>query len=204
MHALAFLVLQATSTSISAPDAIPSGWPWSTIWTAVTALAVVITGAIIGYQAYAAAKALRFEAFEAAQRIFVEPCFLKNRGMVLKKQRALTANEWTGDEREAALDVCRQMDRIAHLFWQRSIKKKRALTAWDDPVGKAWLVLEQLVEHERTKIGWPQKWYAFEFFGAAAIESLNRKPEGPWRHWQVAPQGNFRRPGMAKIPDPLT
>lgn len=144
-------------------NTIFGGWPWATIWTAVAAFAVVITGAIICYQAGVAAKALRFEAFAEAQRIFTKPCFVKNRGMVFKKRRALAENEWTGDEREAALDVCRQMDRIAHLYWQGSIKKKLALMAWDDPVGKAWFVLEPLVEHERTDNGWPQKWYAFQF-----------------------------------------
>src|SRR5437899_1359686 len=73
------------------------------------------------------------------------------------------------DEAETsnALEVCRKLDEFARLI--PYLPKQTALGIWGVPFAKAWLVLERIVNDERKKCRWPNKWNAFARLGHLAL-----------------------------------
>jgi hypothetical protein len=63
--------------------------------------------------------------------------------------------------------VCRKMSELADLV--PILNKKKTFDTWDDPVAKAWVVLESFVNEERRRCDWPIKWKAFEDLGKKAM-----------------------------------
>jgi hypothetical protein len=64
------------------------------------------------------------------------------------------------------------MDEFAHLL--PFLGRDSVLGVWDDPLAKAWLVLEPIVRDEREDSGWRTKWHSFEELGTAALAKLTR------------------------------
>lgn len=147
-------------------------------WTALGAFATAVgSGAIL-----LAVSQLRFEAWLKAQEIWTAQEFIAARGRVFARLDTASA-EWGQDEEAQALDVCRRMDEFAGLV--PYLPKRIALRIWGVPFAKAWAVLESVVQRERTKCTWPDKWHAFERLGQAAIK---RHPDVR-RKKQPSPQG---------------
>jgi hypothetical protein len=136
-------------------------------WTAAGAIATGVGSVAI----LLAVSQLRFEAWLKAQDIWTAQDFIAARGRVFARLDAMSA-EWARDEEAQALDVCRRMDEFAGLV--PYLPKRTALRIWGVPFAKAWAVLEPVIQRERTKCDWPDKWHAFERLGRAAIK---RHPE---------------------------
>jgi hypothetical protein len=133
-------------------------------WSAVGALATVVGAIAIFF----AISQLRFEAWLKAQEIWTVREFTQARGRVFA--RLDTGNtEWTEQEEDEALDVCRKMDEFAGLI--PYLPKRTALRIWGVPFAKAWLILAPVVERERVKCAWSDKWHAFERLGRSALAS---------------------------------
>lgn len=133
-------------------------------WTAVGAIATVVASIAIFLAVYQ----LRFEAWLKAQEIWTARDFTEARGRVFA--RLDNGNQrWTKNEETEALQVCRKMDEFAGLI--PYLPKRTALRIWGVPFAKAWLILEQVVERERAKCAWPDKWHAFEKLGRSALTS---------------------------------
>jgi hypothetical protein len=88
---------------------------WSTFWSAVsalfTALGAIFTGAVV-FAIFIAAKQLRFDAYLKAEEIWTDHYFTKGRGRVFSRLDKLDS-DWTDDEEENALQVCRKLDEFA-------------------------------------------------------------------------------------------
>jgi len=133
-----------------------------TFWSAVSALATVIGAGAIAF----AARDFHFSVWLKAQEIWRGPEFTKARGEVFARLDK-PPQQWRPDETERALDVCRNMDEFARLA--PYLGKRKMLAIWGDPLAKAWLVLKPLVEAERDKAHWKEKWDAFQALGDQAL-----------------------------------
>jgi hypothetical protein len=119
-----------------------------------------------------AIRQLRFDAWLKAQQIVVDDDFRKSRGVVFSYLRPRTAahsleNKYHFDH------VCQHMDELCHL--RRFLGTGRVLSSWDDPIGKAWFVLEEWVKKEREITNWPTKWHSFERLGSRALRRLRKR-----------------------------
>jgi hypothetical protein len=140
---------------------------WNVLVSAIGAFfAALATGGI-----FIAARQLRLDAWVKAQEIFTNPDFIKARAGVFQSQ-----SRGTRPLEKDASEVCRRMDELARivpfLSYRRGRAEKKALRAWDDPIGKAWHALEAFVSEERGKTGWTTKWEAFERLGKKSWASL--------------------------------
>lgn len=81
------------------------------------------------------------------------------------------ALEWKADQFHEALNVCRKLDEFARLvpYFPRT-----AMEVWGVPFAKAWIELAPVVERERLKSHWPEKWNAFAGMGE---ECLRKHPD---------------------------
>jgi hypothetical protein len=141
-------------------DVVKSG----TAWTALGAIATTLgAGAIV-----VAARQLRFQAYLKAQEIWTDVEFTAARGRVLARFDDGRL-DWTDGEEVEALNVCRRMDEFARLI--PYLPRKTALQVWGVPFARAWFVLRPVVDRERTKCAWPEKWCAFEELGRLALNS---------------------------------
>jgi hypothetical protein len=52
------------------------------------------------------------------------------------------------------------------------LEEKKMLDTWDDPIGKAWFLLEPIVEEEREHCHWRKKWQSFQDLGRMALDKL--------------------------------
>jgi hypothetical protein len=136
-------------------------------WTAVGAIATVVGAVAI----LLGISQLRFEAWLKAQEIWTTREFTDARGRIFARLDSHN-HDWTTEEEVEALQVCRKMDEFAGLI--PYLPKRTALRIWGVPFAKAWLVLAAVVDRERAKTGWPDKWHAFERLGRSA---LRRHPE---------------------------
>jgi hypothetical protein len=139
-------------------------------WYALTAIFTGIASAGI----FHAGRQLRFQAWLKAQEIWTAPEFTESRGRIFArlddKSRSWTKEEnWTKEEEEEALQVCRKMDEFAGLI--PFLPKRIGLRMWGVPFAKAWFMLERIVEKERAKCGWQDKWHAFNRPGSSALRS---------------------------------
>jgi hypothetical protein len=54
------------------------------------------------------------------------------------------------------------------------------LDTWDDPLAKAWIVLETIVNEERSvHAKWSRKWRGFEQIGQQALNKMIREGRDP-------------------------
>ena len=120
---------------------------------------------------------IQMDAWHRAQDVWTEKVFTDGRGQMFARLRAKT-KVWTAQEKENAKEVCRRMDKFAALvpFLGGS---NRVLAIWDDPLGKCWLVLEEIVKDERETTEWQTKWHSFEELGLAALDKLRREGRDP-------------------------
>jgi hypothetical protein len=125
-----------------------------TFWSAVGAIATVF--ATIGI--FLALRQLRSAAWLKAQEVFTEKKFTEARGEIFSRL-GHNSSHWSEEEKKLAMDVCRKMDELCRLT---PFLGRRAIAVWDDPIAKAWTVLEPLVREERERCRWDTKWRAFE------------------------------------------
>jgi hypothetical protein len=78
--------------------------------------------------------------------------------------------EWTASNIEDAKNMCRRMDEFSRLV--PFIGKTFALDTFDDPIAKAWRILEPIVEQERDVARWSRKWECFEKLGKEAAAKI--------------------------------
>jgi hypothetical protein len=133
-------------------------------WYALTA---IFTG-IASVGIILASRQLRFQAWLKAQEIWTAPDFTQSRGRVFARLDD-KKRDWATEEKADAQQVCRKMDEFAGLI--PFLPKQIALRIWGVPFAKAWFVLEPIVNEERTKCGWQDKWHAFERLGTSALRS---------------------------------
>lgn len=135
-----------------------------TFWSAVSALATVAGAVAIVF----AARQLRFEAWVKAQEIWVSDDFTRARGKVFARLDNLESlrGPWTPEDKTIGLNVCRRCDEFVRLA--PYLGRRRMLSVWGEPLAKAWVVLEPLVNEER-RVAWPAKWDAFESVGQSAL-----------------------------------
>lgn len=123
-----------------------------------------------------------FEAWNKAQEIWTRPGFRDLRGKVFERLRNSTV-PWTGQDIEDAKEVARTIDEFAHL--SQFMSKDLMIDTWDDPLAKAWIVLEPIVRAERAKQDWAKKWDMFETLGEAALAKLVREGRDPLRELRL-------------------
>lgn len=150
---------------------------WSLGWDMVSAIATALGTAAIFF----AIRQLRFEAWVKVQEIFTHPHFIKARATIFARLDDDGSRLWSADEKKAAMLVCRKMDELCRLVpylglvpW---LGRRLALAVWDDPIGKAWFLVEPFVRAEQKK--WPTKWEAFEKLGGNAIDRLAHQGRDP-------------------------
>jgi hypothetical protein len=135
-----------------------------TFWSAISALATLAGVVVI----VIAIRQLRFEAWLKAQEIWVNPEFTKNRGKIFARLDNLN-QPWKPEEEEIGYEVSRKMDEFAHLA--PYLGNRKILRDWGDPIAKAWLILEPLVQKERAKTSWDNKWRAFQKLGTKSLKA---------------------------------
>lgn len=136
----------------------------NTFWSALSAIATLVgAGAIIF-----AASQLRFEAWLKAQEIWISDEFTVDRGKIFARLSDLQ-KPWTSEEEAVGLAVCRRLDEFVRLA--PYLGQRRMLRVWGNPIAKAWLILEPLVQKERKKSLWLTKWDAFEQLGKKALKN---------------------------------
>ena len=139
---------------------------------------VLAIGEIIAFVGlWHAAKERKFHCWLRAQELWTEQSFREARGRVFQRLRNPNA-PWTEKEKDEAKDVCRRMDEFAHLA--PYLGTRTVLDTWDDPLAKAWVVLEQVVNEEQTgEAHWSVKWSAFAEIGREALAKMIREGRDP-------------------------
>jgi hypothetical protein len=95
---------------------------------------------------------------------------------------------WNEEDRREAKELCGRLDKFAQLVFY--VGQDKVLELWDDPLGKAWLVLEEIVESERRSSGWTTKWKGFENIGRKAFDKLVAEGRDPRPKRQQLPLTN--------------
>lgn len=141
---------------------------WNLLFGAVTAVSAAAGSTAI----IIAVLQLRFSSWLKAQEVFTEPEFTKARGVVLPRYWR-GDQHWTKEDMESAKLVCRRMDELARLV--PFISERKVLETWDDPIGKCWSVLNDMVKKEQQTCNWPEKWVAFQTLGAKALVRVKER-----------------------------
>jgi hypothetical protein len=118
----------------------------------------------------------RMSAWLKAQEVWTERRFTEGRGKMFMRLR-LGPAVWSAQDTEDGKEVCRRLDEFAHLA--PFLGQDKVLDVWDDPLAKAWLVLEPVVLAERENSRWQTKWQSFENLGQAALAKLVREGRDP-------------------------
>lgn len=113
-----------------------------------------------------------FESWSKLQEVWTEKRFTENRKQIFERIDN-NKTEWTEDEMLVAKSVCQQMDIFSRL--DRFVSRDTILDTWHHPVAKAWKILEPIVQEERLKTHWPDKWSGFEKLGKQACIKLKRE-----------------------------
>lgn len=136
----------------------------------VSALATVAaTVAIV-----VAIRQFRFDAWLRAEELIRS--FHEDRAMVFSRLPSCTA-PWSAEDKVHAREVCRKMNTVAYLL--RFLPRREVLEHWDDPLAKAWVVLNPIVEEEREHTRWKMKWSHFEKLGTLALQKLVHEGRDP-------------------------
>lgn len=109
-----------------------------------------------------------------AQEVWTEKAFRDGRARVFARYHK-NETAWSPLERDEAKEVCRRMDEIAQLA--PFLGKDKILSVWSDPLAKAWFVLKPVIEDERQKSEWKQKWKDFDQLGQEAARKLRTVDE---------------------------
>ena len=163
---------------------------FQTFWSAVGTIAAVIAAiaTVIALRIiFLARQQLDFDAWLKIQEIWTNTEFTQARRRLFTRLDN-PAKLWTSEEKQEALSTCAKMNEFSHLV-VLFLDKRKMLELWDDPVGKAWLILKPLVQEERELVGWPMKWMGFEDLGEQALTKLIREGRDPSeRHTTNKPQ----------------
>ncbi len=143
---------------------------WSTVWTAIGAIATVLAAGAI----FLALKQLRFDAWLKAQEIFTNDEFVDARTLVFSHFDN-PKTPWPELECKNAKKVCRKMDEMAYL--KGAIGCKRMFRVWGHPIAKAWLLLEPTVKKDRETSHWDEKWCTFAAVGGKSVEKHQKLKE---------------------------
>lgn len=118
-----------------------------------------------------------FDWWIKALEIWMDADFGEERGRLFRRLQNPNL-PWAPPDRNEAMEVIRKMDGFARIVPYLGTEK--VLDTFDDPIAKAWIVLEPVVLEERTKnANWPKKWEAFAQIGREALAKLvneNRDP----------------------------
>lgn len=133
------------------------------------------------------AKDRDFHTWLKAQEVWTQEAFVNGRGKMFVRLDNLRA-PWTPDEEKEGKNICRKMDEFAHLAPFLGLKK--VLDVWDDPLAKAWIVLQEIVDKEREATKWPEKWKAFSTIGQMALDKVVREGRDPRRKLPVIPSAS--------------
>ena len=149
---------------------------WQTFWTAVGALVTI--GGII----YAVVQ-LRSQVFNNLQRIFTDYRFAEARknvfNMLIEKDHEKITYPIISKLEDDIGIICRKMDEFCHRTPLVSDREKIEL--WWNPIGKAWGLLQGVVEYEREKAHWnkkgskKKKWREFENMGQKCLLAFPAK-----------------------------
>jgi hypothetical protein len=123
-----------------------------------------------------------FEAWNKAQEIWTRPAFRELRSKVFERLRD-SSIPWTQQDVTEGKEVARLMDEFAHL--SQFLSEGVMIDTWDDPLAKAWIVLEPIVKEERAKQDWAEKWRRFEEMGQKALAKLVREGRDPLRELRL-------------------
>lgn len=146
---------------------------WQTFWTAIGAITAIV-GIVIGGSQW------QVQAFNNLQRIFTDYKFAEARKNVFNKLIE-TAPEHINDKIIGELEdyigiICRKMDEFCHPTPLVSDREK--IERWWNPIGKAWGLLQGVVEYEREKAHWTKgkkKWREFERMGEKCLDKFPDK-----------------------------
>lgn len=135
---------------------------WGTFWSAVGAIATLCGAGAILF----AVRQLRFEAMMKAHELFNTELLRQYRGELFARFDR-DPRPFDDAEKERALYVVSQLDIFVRL--ESYIGRRRLLRIWGNPIAKTWLLVQDLVADERSKVSWPEKWDALEAVGKAAV-----------------------------------
>jgi hypothetical protein len=123
------------------------------------------------------AKEREFHCWLKAQEIWTEEKFRLGRGKIFERLRQPEA-AWSDEDKDNAKEICRKMDEFARLV--PYLGADTVLDTWDDPLAKAWIVLEEIVREERSSHAqWSTKWRGFEEIGLEALNKMIREGRDP-------------------------
>jgi hypothetical protein len=123
------------------------------------------------------AKQREFEWWLKALDIWMDSKFGESRGRLFGRVQNPSL-PWTPSDKDDAIKVIHEMDRFARLI--PFLGTEKMLDTFDDPIAKAWIVLESIVMEERTGIAnWSKKWDAFEQIGRRALAKLVHEKRDP-------------------------
>jgi hypothetical protein len=149
---------------------------------------VIAVGEVIAFfELRHIAKDRDFHSWVELQRVWTDHEFVQQRGVIFKRvdSREAFQSPW-GTHEETAKWACRKMDEFAHLA--QFFGKKKVLLVWDDPLAKAWIVLEEIVKEERNSTNWQEKWSAFSELGQMAVDKVVSEGRDPRQKWTTVPQ----------------
>lgn len=126
------------------------------------------------------AQSAKFSAWNKCQEIWTAEEFYNNRRKLFSRLDNSENSDWGSDERKDALEACARMDEFTHLA--EYLDREKMLDIWDDPLGKAWFILKEIVFEERKHTKWATKWKGFETIGSEALEKLKNENRAPkWK-----------------------
>ncbi len=147
---------------------------------------VIAVGEVIAFfELRHIAKDRDFHSWVELQRVWTDVEFVKQRGVIFKRMDSREAFQtpWSAEDEDIAKWACRKMDEFAHLA--QFFGEKRVLLVWDDPLAKAWIVLEEIVKKERDFAKWQEKWSAFSKIGPMAVDKVVSEGRDPRRKWAM-------------------
>ena len=140
---------------------------WEAI-AAMTGIVVAVATIFAVITIKLAKQQLQLQSWLAAQSIFCGAAFREQRTRIYELGDRRTPA--TSDDRATALCMCRSFDELSWL----SQYLGTLVYIWDKPLLHAWVVVRPLVEAERQKCGWPEKWMAYENAADKARKRIKR------------------------------
>ena len=151
---------------------------WGTFWSAVGAIATISASLAIFFAYWQ----LRYDAWLKAEE-FLES-FIEARAKVFSRLPDSTS-PWTDKDEEDARSVCRGMNKFSRLLDISGMSESQILEHWDDPLAKAWAILEPIVKKEQNRTRWKKKWEPFERWGKLALKKLQSEDRDPRKRVEI-------------------
>jgi hypothetical protein len=149
---------------------------------------VIAVGEVIAFfELRHIAKDRDFHSWVELQKVWTNDEFVKQRRVIFERVDSREAFQapWGAKDEDIAKWACRKMDEFAYLA--QFFGEKRVLLVWDDPLAKAWIVLEEIVTKERDATNWQEKWSAFSKIGQMAVDKVVSEGRDPRRKWAMSP-----------------